>query len=643
MNVANWLLELTRPTKRIIALSVDIAICIFTVWLTFGIRLSQWGVLYGNQWITLISALNLSLPIFIVFGLYRAIFRYSGWEAFFTLTKAIGLYAIFYAFVFSVLTIQGIPRSVGVIQPLLMLFFIGASRMIVYLWLGGYRSLPIRLKKDLPKVLIYGAGSSGRQLAAAISQSKEMLVVGFIDDDENLHENTINGLNIFNPENIKKVIDKYNIVDILLAIPSANRERRNKILSFLRGYNVRVRTLPDLVKLASGKVHIDDIHELDIDDLLGRDPVAPNEILLNKNIRNKIVLVTGAGGSIGSELCRQIIRLIPKTLLLIEHNEYSLYSIDQELKTLSADIDVKIEIIPLLASIRDKKRINKIISTWQPNTIYHAAAYKHVPLVEHNPSEGIKNNIIGTKILAKAAIENEVNNFILISTDKAVRPTNIMGATKRVAELILQGLNAESLKKGQNTRFSMVRFGNVLGSSGSVVPLFRQQIHDGGPLTVTDKEVTRYFMTINEAAQLVIQAGAMAKGGDVFLLDMGEPIKIYDLALRMIELSGLTLKDEKQPDGDIEIKITGLRPGEKLYEELLIDCDPDKTQHPLIMKAHEEFIPYSELDESLEQLEDAINQQNYAKMRETLSQLVSGYNADNKDVDWIYSKNKLNR
>jgi FlaA1/EpsC-like NDP-sugar epimerase len=418
--------------------------------------------------------------------------------------------------------------------------------------------------------------------------------------------------------------------DVLLAMPRLSRTRRNEILSQVRSARVAVRTLPSMNDLAQGKVSISDLRELDIDDLLGREPVVPNHILLAKNIVGKVVLVTGAGGSIGSELCRQILAVAPDKLLLIEQSEFALYAIHQELEEKLAGR--KTVLVPLLASVQDDDRMREIMFTWHPDTVYHAAAYKHVPLVEHNPAAGIKNNALGTLCTAQAAAESGVADFVLISTDKAVRPTNVMGASKRLAEMTLQALAATST----GTKFSMVRFGNVLGSSGSVVPKFRQQIRDGGPVTVTHPEVTRYFMTIPEAAQLVLQAGAMAKGGDVFVLDMGLPVKIMDLARRMVELSGLAVKDEQNPDGDIEIEVTGLRPGEKLYEELLIGDNPKPTMHPRIMKAHEEFIPWADFEAKLSALKIALNVNDVGVIRLMMQQLVAGYAPSDDIVDWVY-------
>lgn len=631
--LARPVLGLPRPAKRVIVLTLDISLCILTVWLAYLLRLDEWVSVAGDEqwkpfWAVVISLL-LAIPIFLIHGFYRAIFRYSGWPALMTVTKAMVIYCVLYATVITAISIPGVPRTIGLIQPMLLLLAVGLSRALARFWLGGLYQNQLK-QYALPKVLIYGAGNAGRQLAAAMANSPEMRVIGFLDDDDRLHGHVLNGLRIYSSADLPGLVQTLNISDVLLALPSASRHRRNEILSQIREAHVSVRTLPSVSELAQGKVSVTDLHELDIDDLLGREPVVPNHLLLGRNITNKVVLVTGAGGSIGSELCRQILKLEPKILLLIEQNEYALYEIHQELQ--SRFIKSLSRLVPLLASVRDTERMREIMSAWHPDTIYHAAAYKHVPLVEHNAAEGVRNNVFGTLVAARAAAEHSVADFVLISTDKAVRPTNIMGASKRLAEMALQALAAEN----SATRFAMVRFGNVLGSSGSVVPRFRQQIRNGGPITLTHPAITRYFMTIPEAAQLVIQAGAMAKGGDVFVLDMGEPVRIIDLARRMIELSGLTVKDEDNPEGDIEIEITGLRPGEKLYEELLIGDNPQPTSHPRIMKAHEDFLPWPALQEKLQALELALNVNDVAVIRRMLEQLVSGYTPNGEIVDWIY-------
>jgi FlaA1/EpsC-like NDP-sugar epimerase len=583
--------------------------------------------------------------------MYRAIFRYSGMPAMMTMARATLIYGVLFAAIFTFIGVQRVPRTIGLIQPIVVFLLVGTSRAAARVWIGGLYQLEVK-KSSLPQVLIYGAGSAGRQLASGMTNSHEMRVVGFLDDDERLHGHVLNGLQIYNPADLEEIANQKGVTDILLAMPSTSRERRNQILGLLSNIKLSVRTLPRLSDIASGKVTISDVRELDIDDLLGREPVLPNGLLLNRNTHNKTVLVTGAGGSIGSELCRQIVKTQPKRLLLVEMSEFALYQIHQEilsnLKFREIFTDENLEVVPLLASVCDEVRMHEIMDTWRPHTVYHAAAYKHVPLVEHNPAEGVRNNVWGTKVCAEAAARNGVKNFVLISTDKAVRPANIMGATKRLAEMLLQSLNeikseADSPTHNQcnsvtvtNTCFSMVRFGNVLGSSGSVVPLFREQIKNGGPITLTHSEITRYFMTIPEAAQLVIQAGAMGSGGDVFVLNMGEPVRIYDLASRIVELSGLTLRNERNPKGDIEIKVTGLRPGEKLYEELLIGDNPEPTQHPRIMKAQEKFIPWEQLQGQLNSLNLALSVNDVPVIRSFLQQLVSGYKPSGEVVDWVY-------
>ena len=640
-----------RLAKRALVLGIDAVLCVLTVWLAFYLRLGDFVPLTGTtQWspgIAVFASLIFGIPIFIVSGLYRAIFRYNGLPALMAVSKAMFIYGLLFASLFTVIGVQGVPRTIGLIQPVLLLFFAGMSRMFARFWLGGLY-LDILKKAKLPQVLIYGAGTAGRQLALAMANSSDMRVIGFLDDDTRLHGSLLNELPIYNPLDLSELTNSLSITDVLLALPSASREHRNSILAKLAQYKLAVRNLPDIGDIATGRISMSDLRELDIDDLLGREPVKPDEHLLNKNTIGQTVMVTGAGGSIGSELCRQIYKIQPQKLLLVDMSEFALYQIHQELENLHQNEFIKtglqstkdgVQIIPLLASVCDETRINAIISTWQPDTVYHAAAYKHVPLVEHNPGEGVFNNLWGTMVCALAAGRHGVKNFVLISTDKAVRPTNVMGASKRLAEMFLQALSEKSLKERStelSTCFSMVRFGNVLGSSGSVVPLFREQIKNGGPVTLTHQDITRYFMTIPEAAQLVMHAGAMGEGGDVFVLDMGEPVRIYDLARKMIELSGLSLRNESTPDGDIEIVVTGLRPGEKLFEELLIGDNPMPTKHRRIMKAHEEFLELEDLMECLDQLKTAIDQHHVTELRQILKKLVPGYEPQSELADWIH-------
>jgi len=651
INIAKQsLLSMPRSAKRCLALLCDSLICGFSIWLAFGLRLDQWEHFQDKQWIAFILAFGLSLPLFIIFGLYRAVFRYIGSVAFMAIARVFFIYSILFFSVFTLLGVDGVPRSIGVIQPILFFILTGASRYMVRHWLGAINGIEKSSHRTQPAALIYGAGSAGRQLAAGLSSNKEMLVKGFIDDDQCLWGNTINGVPVYSNDHLQDLIHKLAVTDVLLAIPSASQERRREIISSLSGCGARVRTLPELNELVFGRVSISNLHDLDMNDLLGRALVPPEMGLLEKNIRDKAVLVTGAGGSIGSELCRQIIKFSPKSLILIDSSEHALYLIYEELKRTLIELgDVQLggdgsnlsdvsplsllNLVPCLASVRDTDLLLKIFRVHLPSTVFHAAAYKHVPLVEQNPAEGIRNNVFGTFNCAQVSLECGVSNFVLVSTDKAVRPTNVMGASKRIAELVLQAMAEIVAYEDRSTNFSMVRFGNVLGSSGSVAPLFSAQIAAGGPITLTHPEVTRYFMTIPEAAQLVIQSSAMAVGGDVFVLDMGEPVRIYDLAVKMIYLSGLLVKDEAHPHGDIEIKVTGLRPGEKLYEELLIGDNPQPTTHPKIMKAHEEFLSWDDLQQELEKLNTALDACDANLIRGILKKLVPGYKLNSDSVD----------
>ena len=632
MLVLGW----PRWFKRLAALILDVSLCILTTWIAFYLRLGIWIDVFREQLtvdllarpgIVTLVAIALSIPLFISFGLYRAIFRYSGWYALLAIARAISLYGLIFAGIFTAIGVQGVPRTIGLIQPLLLLFAVGSSRALVSHWLGNSYREQLSFGK-LPKVLIYGAGTAGRELAAAVRNSKKMQVVGFIDDDNSLQGSHLNGLKIYSPKKLDKLVIALNISDVLLAIPSIGRAKRAEIIRELANLKVSVRTLPSVQELVSGKISISDIQDLDIEDLLGRDAVVPDSSLLAKNISGRVVLVSGAGGSIGSELCRQIIHQKPAQILLLEHSEFALYSIEKELMGLIQNGGIcDVSITPFLASVQNESSIRSLFEQYCPYIIFHAAAYKHVSLVEHNPVEGILNNVYGTKNIANLASEFGVPHFVLVSTDKAVRPTNIMGASKRLAEMTLQAL-ADDSQKSRKTIFSMVRFGNVLNSSGSVVPLFRKQIQEGGPITVTHPEVTRFFMMIPEAAQLVIQASSMAKGGDVFVLDMGKPVKIMDLAKKMIQLSGLKLQDKDNPNGDIAILITGLHPAEKLYEELLIGNDPKPTSHQRILKAHEEFLRLNELEHYLNDFEEKLPHASPENIKDFLRVLVHGYQTE---------------
>lgn len=640
------ILSLPRISKRIIVILVDVTSCFLTIWLSYYLRVGEFIPIIGeNYWyqpdLAAMISVIIAIPIFVVSGLYQAIFRYSGWPAMLAVTRAIVIYTLVFASVITAIGISGIPRTIGLIQPLLLFFTIGGSRAFARFWLGEIYKNHLKIE-SLPKTLVYGAGSAGRQIVSALEASYEMRVVGYLEDDDRLHGHLLNGIPIFDPNDIGEILISKEVTHVLLAIPSASRKKRSLIIEKLREHKLIVRTLPSLIDLAEGKVSISDIKELDVDDLLDRETVSPNHILLSKNNCDKVVLVTGAGGSIGSELCRQILKLKPKTLLLFEINEYALYTIHSELEAYCNNNNNlrSVILVPLLASIQDRERISDILKTWNVDTVYHSAAYKHVPLVEHNLVEGLKNNVFGTLNLGELSAQNNVKNFVLISTDKAVRPTNFMGASKRLSEMILQALNV--FYKDSKINFSMVRFGNVLDTSGSVIPKFREQIRKGGPLTLTHKEVTRFFMTRTEATQLVLQACALSKGGDVFILDMGEPVRIFDLCKRMIELSGLKHSDNENPDGDIEIKIIGLRPGEKLFEELLLGNNPQSTEHPKIKRAQENFIDWNNLKKDLGTLNDLLRNNEINVILLLLKKLVNGFKNESNIVDWVYKEqNKL--
>ena len=643
---SQFLLSFSRRAKQSLVLLIDLSACIITVYIAFYLRLGEWGLIRNDinsgLFLATVISLGLALPIFFVFGFYRAIFRYSGIASFLAIVKAIVIYSFLYATFFTVIGISGIPRTVGIIQPILLLITILAIRMLARYWLGDlyqqHSNSPV-----LQQALIYGAGSVGRQLAQAMMNNKRVRVVGFLDDNVALQGQLINQLPIYALSQLSELIIPLKISELFLALPEENRKHRNEILRKIQDIKISIRTLPSMTELAQGKVTANDLQELDIEDLFGRESTVFDSISSNNKILGKVVLVTGAGGSIGSELCRQIFILGPAVLLLYEQNEFSLYALHQELQRRQTITGSKNNIfIPLLGSITDTRRISEVMASWSPHTVYHAAAYKHVPLVEHNVTDGIRNNVFGTLITARMAVKYGVSDFVLVSTDKAVRPTNVMGASKRLAEMILQALARERIISNTVTNFSIVRFGNVLESSGSVIPKFRQQIRNGGPITLTHPEVMRYFMTIPEAAQLIIQAGTMSKGGEVFLLDMGEAVKIIDLIRRMIQLSGLTLCDEGNPNGDIKIEIIGLRPGEKLYEELLIGDNPEPTSHPRIMKANEDFLPLEELEGKLQLLQAALDINDLDQIFQILERLISGYQMSDNIVDWVYlEKNKI--
>ncbi|MDF3934144.1 polysaccharide biosynthesis protein [Pseudomonas citronellolis] len=656
------LLRLPRRYKRMLQVVTDVFLVWMALWLSFVVRLGTDDLAYPfrvHAWL-FITAPLIAIPLFIRFGMYRAVMRYLGNDALIAIWKAVTISALVLSLVvyWNRSVIEAVPRSLVLNYWWLSLVMVGGLRLVMrqYFmgdWYGTVQGVPFLGRQDdgLIKVVVYGAGSAGNQLVAALRLGRAMRPVAFIDDDDEIADRVIAGLRVFKPRHIQQMIDETGAQEVLLAIPSATRARRREILGLLEPYPLHVRSVPGFIELANGRVKVDDIQEVDIADLLGRDPVAPRRELLEHCIRGQAVMISGAGGSIGSELCRQILSCGPTVMVLFEHCEFNLYRIHQELEHRVRRESLAVQLVPILGSVRSPERLLEVLNSWKINTVYHAAAYKHVPIVEHNISEGVLNNVVGTLHAAQASIQAGVQNFVLISTDKAVRPTNVMGGTKRLAEMILQALSQEQApvlfgdKAGvhqvNKTRFTMVRFGNVLGSSGSVIPLFREQIKRGGPVTVTHPAITRYFMTIPEAAQLVIQAGAMGRGGDVFVLDMGQPVKILELAQRMIHLSGLSVRSEATPHGDISIEFSGLRPGEKLYEELLIGDEVGATEHPMIMKASEEMLPWDAFKVVLGSLLRSVEAGDYAQVRMLLRETVNGYCPDGDIVDLVHQQRRM--
>jgi len=624
--VLDSLINLSRRNKKLLLLLLDSVLIVAVILLSFSLRLEFLYLPDGDLIWVVLGAPIIAIPIFVRFGLYSSVIRYIGFKALWAIVQAASLYALLWGVIGFMSGVDGIPRSVLLINWFLVILAIGGSRMTARWLLSG-----VDTRKNTAgstHVVIYGAGSAGRQLSIALRESDNYKTAAFIDNDIELLGQSIHGINVVSRDDLGRLIETKNVTEVLLAMPSLSHAERNEIIHFLEPYAVLVRSLPSVAELTQGKLRVADLRDVTIKDLLGRNSVAVNGELLGLNIINKVVMVTGAGGSIGSELCRQILGLKPQVLVLFDQSEFALYGIHKEL----VDVGMpNVVILAMLGSVTNRKRLSHILGRFGVNTIYHAAAYKHVPMVESNNAEGASNNVFGTLACAQAAIDHGVDTFVLVSTDKAVRPTNTMGATKRVAELVLQ-----SLAVGSSTRFSMVRFGNVLNSSGSVVPLFREQIKGGGPVTVTDPEILRYFMTIPEAVELVIQAGAMAKGGDVFVLDMGKPVRILDLAEKMIRLSGLRLKDELHPDGDIEIEFTGLRPGEKLYEELLIGGNVSKTDNPMILRAEEEMLAWDDLKLILDELEQAVDSGDQGKLRQLLIKAVPGFKPQSGITDILY-------
>jgi FlaA1/EpsC-like NDP-sugar epimerase len=631
------ILNLPRFVKQIVAIIVDLSLCVLCTWFAFYLRLDEFISIQRAALVAAMLSAVLALPVFWLLGLYKTIFRYSGLSIMFSVSIALLVYGLLYFLVFGVYGVAGIPRSIGILQPMLLFFAVVSSRLFVKYLLGSNYLFKDK-SQFLKKALVYGAGSAGRQLVSALENSNELKVVGFLDDDDRFHGQVLQGQEIYSSLKITDLIKSKEVQLILLALPSISRFRRNEILKNLSNYPLQVQTLPTVADIIQGRVNLSDIKDLDVDDILNRDQVLPDSELLSKNITLKVVLLTGAGGSIGSELARQIVKQNPQKLLLLEINEFALYKIYEELKIINKNL----KIIPLLVNVQDQIKVNEIFKTFKVDTVYHTAAYKHVPLVEENILESIKNNVFATLAVTKAALSHSIENFVFISSDKAVRPTNIMGASKRLAELCVQGLYQSA--KNSKTKMSIVRFGNVLESSGSVIPKFKTQIKNGGPITLTHPDVTRYFMTLVEASQLVIQAGAMSEDSDVFVLDMGDSIKIKDLIYRIVKLSGLTVKDENNKEGDIEIKIIGLRPGEKLYEELLLGDNPQKTQHPKIQKAQDPFIPFDQLEVHLNNLRTSLDNNKVLEVKELLTKIVKTYQSNTAIVDHVYlEKIKLDK
>ncbi|HAS6078402.1 polysaccharide biosynthesis protein [Vibrio vulnificus] len=637
MDKLAYIWSLPRVHKRLISLAIDTLLITFSFFMAIWVRHGEVAVsVSAETWLTLAGTVVVTLIAFTRLGLYRAVLRYLTFHAL-TVVVLGALISALSITTFAYFFNAEVPRTVPVIYMTFLALLCGGARMMV-------RSLIVQAsRKGCERVLIYGAGSTGRQLAIALRNAETYQVKGFIDNDPSLENTIIQGLTVHSSQQISRLVEKQEIEKILLAMPRATRSERKAIIDGLLHLPVEVLTVPDFKDIVNGNATVDELKDVAIEDLLGRDPVEPNPELMKANVHGKVVMVTGAGGSIGSELCRQIVRQKPKTLILFELSEYGLYEIDKELSGMVEAMQLEVEIIPLLGSVQRINRLSATMRAFGVQTVYHAAAYKHVPLVEYNVVEGVRNNVFGTYYSAKAAIEAGVESFVLISTDKAVRPTNVMGTSKRMAELALQALAAKENDKVNGTRFCMVRFGNVLGSSGSVIPLFKRQIEEGQAITVTHPDIIRYFMTIPEAAQLVIQAGAMGKGGDVFVLDMGEPVKIVDLAKNLIQLSGLEVKSSDNPNGDIEIKFTGLRPGEKLYEELLIGDNVEGTDHERIMTANEQFLPLEEFNQILDNLDRACHEFDHETIRQILLETPTGFNPTDGIGDLVWNaKRKLN-
>ena len=625
-------IELPRPTKRIISICTDALMMPAALWAAMSLK-AGYPLLSLTHWLTdwqaYVAVVAVSIPTFVRLGLYRAVIRFLGHQAVFAVAFAVALSGLVLGILGMLFGLRALSWSVVAIYSCLALLYVAGSRFVV-----RYYLLTRHIQPTVARVAIYGAGDAGARLSTVLSTTRAFDPLVFIDDNRSLHGRMVNGIKVHPPEDLATLIKDRNIDRVLLALPSLTRRRRREILSSLEPLGVHVQTVPEFEQLVTGQANVEDIREVDVCDLLGRDSVPPKAGLFDACIRDHSVMVTGAGGSIGSELCRQIIGLGPKRLVLFEMSELALYNIERELRTYAEQNSLHVELVGLIGNGYYKQRMRDIFLAYRVETVYHAAAYKHVPIVEQNVIDGIYNNVIATWNTAEAAHETEVETFVLVSTDKAVNPTNVMGATKRFSEMVLQALH----RRGTKTRFCMVRFGNVLASSGSVVPLFNEQIKAGGPVTVTHPEVIRYFMTIPEAAQLVIQAGSMAEGGEVFVLDMGKPVRICDLARRMVHLMGMTVRDEQHPDGDIEIAYTGLRPAEKLYEELLIGNNVTGTQHPMILRAIEHSLPWERIQGMLDEILAAMNRFDCPRALQLLSEVVVEYKPAPESHDLVWTR-----
>ncbi|WP_440691966.1 polysaccharide biosynthesis protein [Candidatus Pelagibacter sp. HIMB1695] len=621
--------SLSRFSKKSVAIITDVFFCVFTIWLAFYLRLEELVRLKDIGLTTIFLTILLTIPIFWITGIYRTLFRYAGLSIFSTISLSVFIYGLIFFSIISMYGVKDVPRSIGVIQPMLLYLFIIASRFLAkYLLTGSFN----KSEKEKINVLIYGAGGAGRQLFLSLEGNAKYKVEGFLDDDRSKHRQYLLGKKIYDSKNLDTLKENKEIKLILVAIPSLNKISKKEIIQKISNKGIEIKTLPNISDIIEDKLSFSDVKDYLIDDLLEREPVEANQHLLSQNIASKTILVTGAGGTIGVELSRQILKLKPKKLILFELNEFALFNIHEELSYIYKNL----EIVPLLGNILDQKKLEKVFKNFKVDTVYHTAAYKHVPLVEINICEGVRNNILGTLSVVKAATNQQIKNLVLISSDKAVRPTNIMGASKRFSELCLQVYKEKNLY----TNFSIVRFGNVLASSGSVIPKFKQQIIEGGPVTLTHNDVTRYFMTVPEAAQLVIQAGALGKNAEVFVLDMGKSIKIRDMIIKMINLSGQTLKDENNLNGDIEIKVTGLRPGEKLFEELLIGDNPQQTIHPKIKKIQEPSMSFDQFEKNINELTIQLDNQNSKEVKKILDRVIRFYNSNSELVDYIYNEEK---